>query len=286
MSSGENALGEFLRARRELVRPEDVGLRAGGIRRVAGLRREEVAMLAGISADYYLRLEQGRDRTPSAQVLDSLSDVLRLDEDAAAHLRKLARPKSRRRARPRAERVPASILQLVQTLTLPAFVQNKYMDVLAANPLAVALSPQLTPGSNRLRSLFTDPEARRTHPDWEQGTLEVVGQLRAVIGSDTQDPRLAELIGELSLASDRFRRLWARHDIRRRVSATTRLVNPLVGELTLHRDKLAVTGTDNLVVVIYHAQPGTPAAEALALLGSLSTPDRPRAPSDAAPQGT
>ncbi|MEV6607126.1 helix-turn-helix transcriptional regulator [Kutzneria sp. NPDC051319] len=274
MSTG-NALGEFLRARRELVRPEDVGLRAGGIRRVPGLRREEVAMLAGISADYYLRLEQGRDRTPSAQVLDSLADVLHLDEDAAAHLRELARPRSRRRPRPRAERVPASILQLVQTLTLPAFVQNKYMDVLAANSLAVALSPHLAPGTNRLRSLFTDPEAQRLHPDWEQGTAEVVAQLRAVIGVDTEDPRLAELIGELSLRSERFRRLWARHDIGRRRSATTRLIHPQVGELALHRDKLAVTGTDNLVVVVYHAAPGSSSAEALALLGSLITPELP-----------
>lgn len=274
MSTG-NALGEFLRARRELVRPEDVGLRAAGIRRVPGLRREEVAMLAGISADYYLRLEQGRDRTPSAQVLDSLADVLHLDEDAAAHLRELARPRSRRRPRPRAERVPASILQLVQTLTLPAFVQNKYMDVLAANPLAVALSPHLAPGTNRLRSLFTDPEAQRLHPDWEQGTAEVVAQLRAVIGVDTEDPRLAELIGELSLRSERFRRLWGRHDIGRRRSATTRLIHAQVGELTLHRDKLAVTGTDNLVVVIYHAAPGSSSAEGLALLGSLITPELP-----------
>ncbi|QUQ67017.1 helix-turn-helix domain-containing protein [Kutzneria sp. CA-103260] len=266
-----NALGEFLRARRELVRPEDVGMRSAGIRRVSGLRREEVAMLAGISADYYLRLEQGRDRTPSTQVLDALADVLRLDEAGAAHLRELARPKSRRRPRPKVERVPASIQQLVRSLTMPAFVQNKYMDVLAANPLAVALSPHLAPGCNRLRALFTDPEARRVHPDWEQGTAEVVAQLRAVIGGDTEDPRLAELIGELSLASERFRRLWARHDIRRRRSATTRLSHPQVGELILHRDKLAVTGTDNLVIVVYHAEPGTPSAQALALLGSLIT---------------
>ncbi len=268
-----NALGEFLRARRELVRPEDVGMRSAGIRRVAGLRREEVAMLAGISTDYYLRLEQGRDRTPSTQVLDSLADVLRLDEDGAAHLRELARPKSRRRPRAKVERVPPSIQQLVQSLPMPAFVQNKYMDVLAANPLAVALSPHLTPGCNRLRALFTDPEARRVHPDWDQGTAEVVAQLRAVVGGDTDDPRLAELIGELSLSSERFRRLWARHDIRLRRSETTRLSHPQVGELTLHRDKLAVTGTDNLVIVVYHAEPGTPSAEALALLGSLTTTD-------------
>ena len=268
-----NALGEFLRARRELVRPEDVGVLPTGLRRVPGLRREEVAMLAGISTDYYLRLEQGRDRTPSASVVDALADVLRLDEDATAYLRNLTRPKSRRRARPKSERVPLSIQQLLRTLTVPAFVQNKYTDVLAANPLAVALSPHLAPGSNRLRSLFTDPEAQRIHPDWDQGTADVVAQLRAVIGDDTDDPRLAELIGELSLTSERFRKLWARHDIRRRQSATTRLNHPQLGELTLHRDKLAITGTDNLVLVIYHPEPDTLSAEALNLLAFLTTTD-------------
>ncbi|MGW1622390.1 helix-turn-helix domain-containing protein [Streptomyces sp. NPDC002172] len=278
-----NMLGEFLRARRHLVHPQDVGVRTTGIRRVPGLRREEVAMLAGISADYYLRLEQGRDRTPSTQVLDALADALGLDEDGAAHLRQLARPKSRRRTRPRTGKVPASIRQLVQTLTVPAFVQNKYMDVLAANPMAVALSPHLAPGSNRLLTLFTDPESRRLHPDWEEGTADVVAQLRALIGGDTDDRRLAELVGELSLSSDRFRRLWARHDIRGRRSATTRLNHPQVGELTLHRDKLAVTGTDDLVMVVYHAEPGTPSAHALALLGSMTTTEHHRtAPHSAA----
>ncbi|MFI5611715.1 helix-turn-helix transcriptional regulator [Amycolatopsis sp. NPDC051903] len=261
------ALGEFLRARRELVSPESAGIRPTGVRRVPGLRREEVAMLAGISADYYLRLEQGRDHTPSSQVLDALAEVLRLDEDAAAHLRELAQPKPRRRARPRPERVPPGIQWLIDALPAPAFVQNKYMDVLAANRLAVALSPHMAPGVNRLRALFTDPEAPRLHPDWAQGTADVVAQLRAVIGGDTDDPRLTELVGELSLTSDRFRKLWARHDIHRREGAATLLNHPQLGELSLQREKLAVTGT-NLLVVVYHAEPWSAAAQSLALLGS------------------
>jgi len=271
-AENRNALGEFLRARRELVRPEEVGLPASGLRRVPGLRREEVAMLAGISADYYLRLERGRDRNPSIQVVEALAEVLKLDTDSTAHFIDLARPKPRRRRPlPRAERVPEGIVMLLNTLTVPAFVQNRCTDILAANPVAVALSPHMAPGVNRLKALFTDPLARELHTDWEQGTAGVVAQLRVAVGGDTDDPRLAQLIGELSLKSERFRQLWARHDVRRGESATTRLMHPQVGELHLHREKLAVAGSDGLLLVIHHAEPGTPSADALALLGSLST---------------
>lgn len=147
------------------------------------------------------------------------------------------------------------------------------MDVLAANRLAVALSPHMAPGVNRLRALFTDPGARDLHPDWEEGTAGVVAQLRAVLGSDTDDPRLTELVGQLSLKSERFRTLWARQDIHRREGATARLNHPQVGELSLHRDKLAITGTDELLLVIYQAEPGSPSAQALDLLGSLAVSD-------------
>jgi transcriptional regulator with XRE-family HTH domain len=274
-SESRNALGEFLRARRELVRPEEVGLPATGTRRVPGLRREEVASLAGISADYYLRLERGRDRNPSIQVVEALARVLRLDADSTAHLAELARPKPRRQPpRPRTERVPDGIVMLLDTLTVPAFVQNRCLDVLAANRLAIALSPHMAPGVNRLRALFTDPVARRLHPDWEQGTAGVVAQLRAAVGGDTDDPRLAQLVGELSLKSERFRSLWGRHDVRRWEGATTRLTHPRVGELELRREKLAVAGSDGLLLVVHHAEPGTPSADALALLGSLSATDR------------
>jgi transcriptional regulator with XRE-family HTH domain len=264
------ALGAFLRARRGVVQPGDVGLVDTGRRRTPGLRREEVALLAGVSVEYYLRLEQGRDRSPSAQVLDALAEVLQLDDDARAHLHELARPRPRRLVRRRTEPVPPTIAALLPSLGVPAFVQNRYTDVVAANDLAAALSPHMTVGVNRLRALFTDPAARDLHPDWEQGTVGAVAHLRATMGSDTDDARLAELVGELSLESERFRVLWARQDVRRGESATTVLDHPQVGRLELHRDKFAVEGADRLLLVVYHAPADTPSGQALALLGSLT----------------
>src|SRR6201996_2705679 len=206
-----NVIGEYLRARRELVRPEDVGFQDLGRRRTPGLRREEVAMLAGVSADYYIRLEQGRDQHPSPQVLDALARALQLDEDATAHLHGLARPRPRRRARrPRPERVPAGIAGLIDSWeTTPAYVQGRYFDVLAVNALAAALAPFYTAGANLLRAAFLDPRVRDMHPGWEHTTESMVAGLRATIGPETDDPQLNELIGELSIRSDRFRGLWA-----------------------------------------------------------------------------
>lgn len=267
--ASDNDLGAFLRARRELVRPEDVGIPVRGLRRVPGLRREEVAMLAGISAEYYLRLEQGRDRNPSLQVIEALAGVLQLDAESTAYLAELGRPRSRRRPARPAERVPAGTLSLLDTINVPAFVVNKYRDVLAANPLAVALSPLMRPGTNRLLALFTDPEAAAYHPDWELSTAGIVAQLRAEVGTDTDDERFQALVGELSLKSERFRQLWARHDVRRGGSDSGPIHHPQVGDLELRREKYAVVGTDGLLLVIYHAEPGTPAAERLSLLASL-----------------
>jgi transcriptional regulator with XRE-family HTH domain len=271
-----NQLGDFLRARREQIRPEDVGLGPGvGLRRVPGLRREEVAMLAGISADYYLRLEQGRERHPSVQVLDALAGVLRLDPEATAYMIGLTRPRSRRAVRPAVERVPASVLHLVRQLPMPAFVQNRYLDILASNPMARALSPNLAPGANRLRAVFLDASERELFRDWRQAMQSVVGQMRADSAADADDPRLAALVGELSLKSDCFRQLWARHEVRRREGVVSRLRHPEVGDLDLYCDKLAVAGAEGQLLVIYHAEPGTESARSLALLGSIaaSTPD-------------
>ncbi|WP_433315527.1 helix-turn-helix domain-containing protein [Micromonospora sp. CA-269861] len=266
-----NQLGDFLRARREQVRPEDVGLGPGvGLRRVPGLRREEVAMLAGISADYYLRLEQGRERHPSVQVLDALAGVLRLDPEATAYMIGLSRARSRRAVRPAAERVPASILHLLRQLSMPAFVQNRYLDILASNPMARALSPNLAPGSNRLRAVFLDPAERELFRDWRQAMQSVVGQMRADSAGSADDPRLAALVGELSIKNDCFRRLWARHEVRRREGIVSRLRHPEVGDLDLYCDKLAVAGADGQLLVIYHAEPGTESARSLALLGSIA----------------
>jgi transcriptional regulator with XRE-family HTH domain len=268
--SQDNLLGDHLRARRELVTPESVGLPGSGVRRVAGLRREEVALLAGISADYYLRLEQGRDRNPSLQVLESLARVLLLDEAATAYLLGLAteRPRPSRR-RPRREVVPAGIQQLLGVIDLPAFVEGRYFDVLAANDLARALSPNLQVGQNRLRAMFLDPAEQALYPDWEHATTRMVAGFRESVGNDTDDPGFVQLVGELSLASDRFRRLWARHDVATLEGAPTRLHHPQVGELLLRREKLAVGGTPGQLLVVYHAQAGTESAEKLGLLGSL-----------------
>ena len=269
--SENNMLGDYLRARRELIQPDSVGLPAGGVRRVPGLRREEVAMLAGISSDYYLRLEQGRDRNPSIQVLEALARVLCLDQAATDYLLSLATPRPRRR-RPRREIVPAGIRQLLDVVGLPAFAEGRYFDVLAANSLARALSPNLQAGQNRLRSVFLDPAEKALYPDWDRDTASLVAGFRESVGTDTEDPRFVQLVGELSLSSERFRQLWARHDVQYREGMPTRLHHPQVGDLTLRREKLIIGGAEGQLLVIYHAEPGTSSAEKLALLGSLASP--------------
>jgi transcriptional regulator with XRE-family HTH domain len=287
--ASENPIGEYLRARRELVRPEDVGLPqlgGNGRRRVPGLRREEVAMLAGVSADYYVRLEQGRDQHPSEQVLDALARALQLDEDGAAHLRRLAHPAPRRR-RPgrRPERVSAGIRQLIDSWAeTPAFVEGRYMDVLVANDIAQALIPYYRPGENLVRAAFLDPLVGDMYGDWEAVTESAVASLRALVGPDVDDPRLAELVGELSVRSERFRQLWARHDVRPKRSGTTRIDHPQLGELELSYEKLPLPETDGQILVVYHAAPGSRTAQALTLLATqtAAAAEEPRRP---APRG-
>ncbi|GAB3158218.1 helix-turn-helix transcriptional regulator [Amycolatopsis stemonae] len=274
--TGENLLGDHLRARRELLTPEQAGIPAVGLRRVPGLRREEVAMLAGISADYYLRLEQGRDRNPSRQVLESLARVLQLDDDTTAYLLGLADPPPRRRRRRRRrETVPPGTVKFLAAVGLPAFVEGRYLDVLAANPLAAALSPRLVAGGNRLRDVFLDPAEKALFPDWESATRGLVAGFRQAVGTDTGDPRFIELVGELSLASPRFRELWARHDVANRRGATVRFDHPQVGELVLNREKLLLSDAPGLVLAVYHPDPGTDAADKLTLLGSAALSPAP-----------
>lgn len=265
-----NRLGDYLRARRALVTPQQAGLPTGGTRRVTGLRREELSMLAGISADYYLRLERGRDAHPSAQVLDSLARVLLLDDVETNYLHGLVDPGPRQRSRrPSRERVPARLRHLLAAIDVPAFIEGRSFDVLAANAFATALSPRLRAGQNRLRSLMLDPEERSFHANWEAATAGFIGALRESIGGDIGDPRFVELVGELSLASGRFRELWARHDVKALEGGTMTINHPVVGELTLHRDKLPV---DGLLLVLYYADADSESAEKLALLASLSEP--------------
>jgi transcriptional regulator with XRE-family HTH domain len=273
--TAQNTLGEYLRARRELVDPKEVGLRVAGVRRTPGLRREEVATLAGISADYYLRLEQGRDRNPSPQVLEALARVFGLDATATAYLLSLAaqRP-TKGRARPRQETVRPGIRQLLGALNLPAFVESRMFDVLAANGLATALSPSIRAGENRLRSVFLDPAERDLYPDWPKAVSGMVASFRASIGTDTDDPRVAQLVGELSLASEQFRKLWARHDVKALGGAAFVLRHPEAGELSLRREKLPLGESGGQLLVIYHAEPGSASARALSLLAAgAAVPD-------------
>jgi transcriptional regulator with XRE-family HTH domain len=269
-----NPLGEYLRARRELVDPADAGLCGVGGRRTPGLRREEVATLAGISADYYLRLEQGRDRNPSPQVLQALARVLGLDATATQYLLRLPAARPPTPKRPRREVVPTGIRQLLDALQLPAFVQSRMFDVLAANRLATALSPNIRPGGNRLRSMFLDPDERDLHPDWQQAIGGMVAAFRASLGSDVDDPRIAQLVGELSLASEPFRRLWARHDVKALAGAPVRMRHPKVGMLELRREKLPIGNAPGQLLVIYHAEPGSDSARSLTLLQPPAPPDQ------------
>jgi transcriptional regulator with XRE-family HTH domain len=263
-----NLLGEYLRARRALVTPEQAGLAPGAHRRVPGLRREEVAMLAGISADYYLRLERGRDKNPSPQVLASLARVLRLDELEEEYLLGLAAARPERKRRRKPERVPARLHQLLAGVGIPAFVEGRAFDVLASNQLAVALSPRLRPGYNRLRSLLLDPEEQEFQQDWTRSAEGFIAAFRKSVGDDTGNPRFVELVGELALSSERFRTLWARHDIRNLDGGTTTVNHPVVGELRLHRDKLPAG--EGLLLVLYYADQGSESDEKLRLLAAMA----------------
>ena len=284
----DNRLGEFLRARRELTRPGEFGLPDPGRRRVPGLRREEVALLAGMSADYYIRLEQGRDKHPSEQVIEALARVFTLDDEGLAHLRELARPATRRRRRPsQPERVSPQLERLLDAWPgTPALVLGRHLDVLANNRLAAALNHCSVKGQNQLRVIFLDPDSRRIYSDWDTVAAETVATLRASVGTDLDDPRLTELVGELSLKSEDFRRLWARHDVGVKTAGVKRYLHALVGELTLAYETFAVNGSPGQFLVVYHAEPGSPSEHALALLGSVAaTADSHQLSGRAAPPG-
>jgi transcriptional regulator with XRE-family HTH domain len=263
------ALGDYLRARREQVRPEDVGLVAGARRRVAGLRREELATLAGISSAYYLRLEQGRDTHPSAQVVDALARALRLDVKATEYLHRLASAPASVRSHSPGETVANGLDRLIDQFPMPAIVASRCQDVLAANPYARALSPGFAPGQNFLRWRLLDPAARELYVDWDEATEIAVSGLRDAVGSDMSDPRLSALIDELSAASQRFRELWARADVGYR-PGIIHMRHPRVGELFLYRSSLNVPHPGGQHLLIFYAEPGSDSAKALEELRSLS----------------
>lgn len=264
----DNALGDFLRARRELVTPQEAGLlfAVGRNRRVSGLRREEVAILAGISGEYYTRLERGRDRNPSHQVICALSEVLQLDRESALYLASLAGPKAARYTSEMSDHVPHGVDVVLRTINVPALVLNQYSDVLAANALAQQLAPHFAPGVNRLRWLFTDPAAQDHDPHWDSSTAAGIAHLRAQAGTDPDDERLHGLIGELSLRSARFRQLWARHEVHTTSGGDIVVNNPTFGHIRLVVEKFMHAGDNRLELLVFSAEPGTRAAEILSLL--------------------
>jgi transcriptional regulator with XRE-family HTH domain len=266
-----NALGEYLRARRGQVRPEDVGLVAGARRRVRGLRREELATLAGISSEYYLRLEQGRDKNPSAQVLDALARALLLDIKATEYLHQLAGAGGGRRDHAGGETAADGVDELIEQFAMPAIVVSRCLDVLAANSIARALSPGFALGQNYLRWRLLEPAARDLYVEWDEATDVAVSGLREAAGTDPDDPRLQSVIDELSAASERFRELWARADVGYRVGVI-HMRHPKVGDLYLHRNRFNIPHSGGQHLLTYRADPGSSSAHALDALRTMAGP--------------
>jgi transcriptional regulator with XRE-family HTH domain len=269
----DNTLGAFLRSRRARIRPEDVGLPQYGRRRVPGLRREEVAQLAGVSVDYYIRLEQGRGRHVSDAVLDAVARVLRLDATERAHLRHLARP-GRRDTGPGvgpSAAVRPGVRQMLEGLRdCPAFVLNHRMDVLAWNALADALHGFSAPDASRsmIRRAVLDPAAATVYPDWSAVAAEAVAYLRLNAGRHPDDPELTALVAELASRSADFRRLWDDHLVREKTHGVKRMVHPVVGPMDFGYETLVLPGDADLAVVVYTAAPGSASEERLRMLAS------------------
>ncbi|MFJ8589048.1 helix-turn-helix domain-containing protein [Streptomyces sp. NPDC093595] len=270
-------LSEFLRSRRARLKPEDVGLPDfGRHRRVPGLRREELAQLAGVSVAYYTRLEQGNGRNVSAEVLDAIARALRLTEAERAHLTHLARPmhkKKRRAAATRAHAVRPQLQHLLDAMEgVPAYLLGRRLDIVAWNRMARALLGDfaaLEPDERNMAwQVFLAPGARDLYADWDAKATEVVSVLRMYAGCSADDPRLSALVGELSVKSPEFRTLWAAHTVQDKGHGTKRLRHPLVGELTLTYETLRVPDDHDLALVTYTAEPGSPSADALRLLAN------------------
>ncbi|WP_243787686.1 helix-turn-helix transcriptional regulator [Saccharopolyspora gloriosae] len=266
MSSGE--LGAFLRARRAQRSPGDAGVVHSGRRKVAGLRREEVAVLADVNVDYYTRLEQGRETRPSAHVLDALCRALDLDADAREHLHRLAGTAPPGTPDPAPAVVSPQLRQLMDgSPRTPAFVLNRTLDVLATNALADALFAPFDRADNYARMTFLDPAGRHFYAQWEWTAQAVVANLRVAAGY--ADPALPGLVAELSAGSERFRALWDSHSVRGKTGDPKHLHHPEVGPLTLIYQAFDVRSAPGQQLILYHAEHGTPSADALALLSSL-----------------
>ncbi|MGW7548637.1 helix-turn-helix transcriptional regulator [Streptomyces sp. NPDC054770] len=271
----DGELGDFLRSRRARIQPEEVGLPSHGRRRVPGLRREEVAQLAGVSVDYYIRLEQGRGPSVSDAVLDAIARVLRLDETEHAYLLTVARPRRKGTGRPARPRVRPGVQLLLDGMErTPAFVLGRRMDVVAWNALGDAVNgfSALAPAERNIpRQVFLDPAAAGFYPDWAAVAAQTVANLRIDAGRHPDDPRMAALVGELSLKSADFRRLWADHEVKECAYGTKRIQHPVAGLLTLPYETLTVPTDPDQTIVAYTPEPGSETAERLALLGSWAT---------------
>ena len=272
----EPRLADFLSAARARLTPEQAGVVDAGRRRVAGLRREELAMLAGVSVDYCTRLEQGRSKSASAEVLDALADALQLDETERAHLHTISRPvpaRRRRAAKPqRVDPATRALLESFDTVLRPAFILGRRLDILGQNRLAALLIADFdampAADRNQARFVFLNPHTRELYADWEQVATDTAAMLRVDAGRHPDDPVLGQLVGELSIQSPEFRRLWARNRVHQRSTGTKRYHHPLVGELTITYQALTPGGDPDQIVVVYDAEPGSTSAHALRLLAT------------------
>ncbi len=279
----KSEIREFLTSRRARIAPEQAGLPTfGGTRRVPGLRREEVALLAGVSVDYYTRLERGNASGVSETVLEALARALQLDDTERTHLFDLARatqaapPRRRRRTQ---LRVRPNVQQMLDAMPgLPAFVRNGRLDLLGANRLGRALYSQHYDSAgqppNTARFVFLDERAESFYAEWDRVAVDVVAVLRAEAGRDPYDRELSDLVGELSTRSDLFRTLWAAHNVRKHDTGVKHFQHPLVGELILTFESMELVADSGQTMFVYTAEPGSKSEQALNLLASwTATPD-------------
>jgi transcriptional regulator with XRE-family HTH domain len=282
MTEQHPELGRFLRARRAGVSPADIGLPLGtGTRRTPGLRREELAALAGVSIDYYIRLERGKETRPSPAVVDALGRALRLDPEELAYLRELAAQAARggsggaaaaASARPATSRsIRPTLRRLLESVRpCPAYVLSRTNDMLATNPSGLYLTPGMADWParqrNTIRYTFLHSQARALWPDWEAKARSCVAHLRAVAGTDPDDPELAAIVGELAVKSTEFSRMWERYDVRRVGNGQKTFLHPEVGTMTLTHEVLEINHTGGGRVVVYSAEPGTADHDAMVLL--------------------